>query len=364
MRRMTADSGLDEDYLVDAWREGDADAMGLLYARYAPALRAYCCHRLGSPVDADDAVHDTFLKAQLAMQRFEPGARLWPWLASIAAHVCSDIHRKRLRNRELESMPVVPNDLDEQLATRVRAAIVGDALRTLPPRYRAPLYLKHFVGSTYDEIARLQGRSVASVRSMLMRGRRQLGQRIETVARSERQWPLPITVPLTRRLRLRQNRRGPGVLARSMQQLAVLEAGWLASAAMLAPAAGAVVVATAAVVAPANASVGARQPTSGPSLSDAPAAPMPVDLPTVEVRHTQPRSNMTTDQVGVPGEPPVEGSAGIEQTQYSLVVTADAAADIPVYGTTKAGFYQNVRCYDFPIRPCDVVEPVVLAFPP
>jgi RNA polymerase sigma factor (sigma-70 family) len=202
MRRTAADT-LDDHRLVDAWQAGDNGAMGLLYERYAPALRAYCVHRLGNAADADDAVHDTFIKAQSGVVGFEPGAHVWPWLVTIAAHVCTDSLRRRARILELYSQPTAPRDLDEQVVARLRAAIVGDALRHLPPRYRVPLYLRHFVGSTYEDIARVQGRSVASVRSLLLRGRRHLGHRIEEVARSERQWPLPTTVPpLWQRIRL------------------------------------------------------------------------------------------------------------------------------------------------------------------
>lgn len=185
------------------WFElGECEALGLLYERYALRIRAYCMRRLGNGNDADDAVQETFLKAQQGLHRFDRNAPFWPWLVTIAARVCTDMHRlhEHAAVRVVDPDPVV--DPEEHAALRAKVAIVDDALRSMPGRYRTSLYLRHFEGSSYEEIARSQGTSLASVRSTLMRGRRQLGDRIEALARAERQWPLPSTISvLARRVR-------------------------------------------------------------------------------------------------------------------------------------------------------------------
>lgn len=361
MQRTTT-AELDDHALVGAWQAGDLDALGLLYERYAAALRAYCAHRLGRHGDAEDAVHDTFLRAQVGVARFESGARVWPWLATIASRVCTDTLRRRLRNLDHELQPVIARDLDEHVATRIRAAIVGDALQTLPPRYRVPLYLRHFVGNTYDEIARLQGRSVASVRSVLMRGRRHLGHRIEEVARSERQWPLPTTLPVLRTFRnpfrLRPHRhRG----VHSTQQLLALQAGWLAStvlgthvaaaAVLMAPAAAAPVVAVVRGVADS----GRASPGSGGPLTVQAWLP-PADVvatvaadPINSDFHYR-LTGLDTSTKPVPGAGALSATLGyrIEREgkylsmRHDIVVTVPAAGRLSLSGGTK------MSCYDRP----------------
>ncbi|MBW3668887.1 MAG: sigma-70 family RNA polymerase sigma factor [Actinobacteria bacterium] len=188
---------------LQAWRDGDEEAFADLYRRYAPALRAYCRHRLGSVADAEDAAHETFVRAQASLARFDPDAPLWPWLVTIASHHCTDVLRKRGRDARMAALPaaavaaagaVVDLDVEEQVAGRLRASIARDALREVRVGYRAPLFLREFAGWSYAEIADSQGTTVGSVRSVLMRGRRELADRVRVVAEAQRAWPLPVGV--------------------------------------------------------------------------------------------------------------------------------------------------------------------------
>jgi RNA polymerase sigma-70 factor (ECF subfamily) len=188
-----------EPALAEWFAQGDDHALHLLYRHYASRLHAFCLRRLGNHADADDAVQETFLKAQRALHRFDRSAPAWPWLVTIAAHVCTDIHRLNAHVADRDADDEVVGEPDEVLAAKARTAIVDDALRSLPDPYRTSIYLKHFEGASYEEIARLQGTSLASVRTTLMRGRRRLGARIETLARAERQWPLPSGVSVAAR---------------------------------------------------------------------------------------------------------------------------------------------------------------------
>ena len=180
---------------IEAWRDGDADAFADLYRRYAPDLHAYCRHRLGAVADAEDAAHETFMRAQAALPNFDVEAPLWPWLVTIASRHCTDVLRKRGRDASALLLPtagVVDLDLEEQVAGRIRASITRDALRQVRVRYRAPLFLREFAGLSYAEIAASEGTTVGSVRSALMRGRRELADRVRLVAEAQRSWPLPV----------------------------------------------------------------------------------------------------------------------------------------------------------------------------
>lgn len=362
--RPMADEMQGERALVEAWRAGDTDAMGLLYEKYAPALRAYCGHRLGYRGDVDDAVHDTFLRAQLGVSHFEPGARIWPWLATIAAHVCTDTLRRQARRLETDVVPVVAGDIEEHVAARARAAIVGDALQSLPPRYRVPIYLRHFVGSTYDEIARLQGRSVASVRSVLMRGRRHLGHRIEEVARSERQWPLPTTLPVIERVRSRLRVRPHRRVGTSTQQMLALQAGWLASSVLGMQAAAAVVGAVAPAVAATVtvAALGRPSANAGPGVRADAALSAHAWLPDAEVTTTVSADSIKPDfyygLTGLDTSKPLPGGGTasvtlgyrIERKGTQLNMRHDIVATVPAAGRLSLSGGTRMHCYD---RPAD-----------
>src|SRR5205814_14948 len=58
-------------------------------------------------------------------------------------------------------------------------AMLDDALAALPERYRLPLVLCYLQGKTQEEVARILGRPLGTVRSWLARGRTLLRSRLE-----------------------------------------------------------------------------------------------------------------------------------------------------------------------------------------
>ncbi len=168
-------------------------------------LTGFCYRMLGSPVDAEDAVQDTMLRAWRSMGRFEGRATLRSWLYRIATNVCLDMLRGRERRaRPMDLGPALAPEL-ANLASRpestwvepipnglaladadpadavvsretIRLAFVA-ALQHLPPRQRAALILFDVLGWTAAEIAELLDSSVASVNSALQRARATLAAR-------------------------------------------------------------------------------------------------------------------------------------------------------------------------------------------
>src|SRR3954465_9583537 len=135
------------------------------FEQHRAVLTGHCYRMLGSPVDADDAVQETMVRAWRGAERFEGRASVRTWLYRIATNVCldalSDASRRARPMEEgpfgsvdpppeargpppwLEPIPdalVIPSDADpfEEAALRqsIRLAFVA-ALQHLPPRQRA-----------------------------------------------------------------------------------------------------------------------------------------------------------------------------------------------------------------------------------
>jgi RNA polymerase sigma-70 factor, ECF subfamily len=159
--------------------------------KHRAELSAHCRRMLG-PVDAEDALQDTFVRALRSVDRLEQPASLRSWLYRIATNVCLDVLEDRKRRpspidlgpeRETISdhlnMPDParrpngdPADITETHET-VRLAFVA-ALRHLPPKQRAALILCEVLRWRAAEVAELLETSVASVSSALQRARRTL----------------------------------------------------------------------------------------------------------------------------------------------------------------------------------------------
>jgi RNA polymerase sigma-70 factor, ECF subfamily len=185
----------EEQQVLRSCLSGEEGSLDLLYRRYGPPLIAFCRSRLGDSGDAEDAAHETILKAHRALPGFRQDARLWPWIATIAANLCIDMHRSRQRlDPEADLVASLGPDVDDVVNRRLRAEIVKTALGELPEHYRTPLLLREFMGWSYDEIAAFSDKTTGSVRSTLMRARRALQAQIEHVARQTGQWPLPSLV--------------------------------------------------------------------------------------------------------------------------------------------------------------------------
>jgi RNA polymerase sigma-70 factor (ECF subfamily) len=171
----------------------DAD-LGSRLEGHRRELNAYCYRMLASPVDAEDAVQETIIRAWRGHEGFEGRAALRSWLYRIATNVCLDmLNGRERRPRPMDLGPAgapvienlnVPADvawlqpvpdslLPEEAAVErdsVRLAFVA-ALQHLPPRQRAVLILSEVLRWRATEVAELLDTSVASVNSALQRAR-------------------------------------------------------------------------------------------------------------------------------------------------------------------------------------------------
>jgi RNA polymerase sigma-70 factor (ECF subfamily) len=161
--------------LVRAAQHGDRAAFGRLYERYARMVHGVLLAKI--PVNAvDDVLHDVFLRALRRLSTLRECGSFGSWLAAIARNLANDYHR-----RSVPEDPLVDDAPDHTLgressrAEDVRqAAVVLDAIRSLPDAYRETLILRLVEGLTGPEIAARTGMTHGSVRVNLHRGMEQL----------------------------------------------------------------------------------------------------------------------------------------------------------------------------------------------
>ena len=93
---------LNEDAaLAAACRSGDLRAYERLYSLHGARMKNLARNVLGNPIDAEDAVQDTFLKVQRSIASFRGQSSFVTWTYRILINTCYDARRSRLRKKEV-----------------------------------------------------------------------------------------------------------------------------------------------------------------------------------------------------------------------------------------------------------------------
>jgi RNA polymerase sigma-70 factor, ECF subfamily len=151
----------------------DGNAFRVLYARHTPALYAMAMRLTGQPADAEDAVHDAWLRAVEALPRFEWRASLRTWLVSILLNRLRELERQERHVLPLED-ELTTDGPPERLPRDVDPLDLEAAIHALPPGYRRVLVLHDVEGFTHEDIAALLGVSPGTSKSQLSHARRRL----------------------------------------------------------------------------------------------------------------------------------------------------------------------------------------------
>lgn len=146
--------------------------------RHGEGVFRFAYLKVGDPQTAEDIAQETFVRAYRALDRFDTGRDLRPWLLSIAAN----LSRNELRNRS-RYLAAVRKWVAERWTARpaagdqVTAAEEGDALwqeiKALPAEDQDVIYLRYFMELGVEETAQVLGVAAGTVKS---RSHRALGR--------------------------------------------------------------------------------------------------------------------------------------------------------------------------------------------
>jgi RNA polymerase sigma-70 factor (ECF subfamily) len=120
--------------LAAACRSGDLRAYECLYAMHGARMKNLARNVLGNPIDAEDAVQETFLKVQRSIASFRGQSSFVTWTYRILINTCYDARRSRLRKKE-----VANDDSEETPRHEPRAPGAHPVLRIALERALAKL---------------------------------------------------------------------------------------------------------------------------------------------------------------------------------------------------------------------------------
>jgi RNA polymerase sigma-70 factor, ECF subfamily len=155
-----------------------------LFVGHGEAVYRVCLAMLRDPSLAEDAVHDTLIKAWVGLDSFRGESSLRSWTLQIAHNVCVSIMRRR---REVTFAPSeLPErvdsghhgDIERTIVNRFEVDRLWSALDETEPLTRAVVILREVEGLSYEEIAHVLGVSLPTVKTKLFRARRALSRQL------------------------------------------------------------------------------------------------------------------------------------------------------------------------------------------
>jgi len=157
-------------------KEGDRDAVRLLYIRYSGNVYGYVRSIVKDDKEAEDLTQQVFMKLMLVIGKYtDCGVPFSGWLLRLARNVAVDHLRRRTPTLTDE---VIAADAHTDEGARERARDLYDALATLPDEQRSVMVMRHVVGLSPPEIAQRMGRSESSIHGLHHRGRQALQQEL------------------------------------------------------------------------------------------------------------------------------------------------------------------------------------------
>ena len=169
---MAGPKGDERAWIRGAQAGNASDFEALFRAHWAQALRAayLVVHDAAA---AEDIAQEAFLAAVRNLDRFDRRRPFGPWLHRIVVNRAIDwSRRRRLRGEvELHDEPVEQGEAD------LGAGTVA-ALQRLSPEHRAVIVLRHLLGYTPGQIARLLDLPRGTVSSRLRRGLDELKEQL------------------------------------------------------------------------------------------------------------------------------------------------------------------------------------------
>lgn len=169
--------------LARASRAGSEASYAALVGMFQGPLYQFLRFRTPSDADAEEIVHETFVRAWRNLDRYDETWRFSTWLYTIARREAASFHRRRKTTTAPDGVPIALDPRPEPVMALCDAeshgALWGLARRLLSGEQFDALWLRYAEDLTPREIAAVIDRDASSVRVLLFRARRSLAEHLQ-----------------------------------------------------------------------------------------------------------------------------------------------------------------------------------------
>ena len=174
--------GLSTGALVERAQTGDSRAFEALYRGLVGRIYALCLRMARDAQRAEELTQDVFVRAWERLGSFRGESKFTTWLHRLAVNVV--LQEGRTKGRR-ESREELVGDPGEYLG-RVKEEFPGTrmdlekAIASLPAGARRVVVLRDVYGYRYEEIARMQGVALGTVKAQIHRARKLIREKLDS----------------------------------------------------------------------------------------------------------------------------------------------------------------------------------------
>ncbi len=177
----------------------DTAAFDALITRYKNKVFHLCYRFLGDYEEANDTAQETFVKVYKAIGSFRFESTFSTWIYRIAVNTCknklvSAEYRMRRKTTSIDTPKETlegdrPLDIEDaraqegrgELEKKETSAFIQAAIEALPEEQRSIVILRDIQALSYEEISRITGFNLGTVKSKLSRARLALKEKLQRI---------------------------------------------------------------------------------------------------------------------------------------------------------------------------------------
>ena len=183
--------------MIHAALGGDATAYKRLMQKYHDAIYHFIYRMVHDKHHVEDLTQEAFIKAFHSLASFNEEYAFSTWLYKIAANNSIDyIRRRKLQTFSIDKpieakdtdyafeLPDETYETDKEMISTQRAAMLNEAIKNLPEKYRRVIHLRHVEEKSYEEIAEELRLPIGTVKAHIFRAREMLYKRLKDTIRN------------------------------------------------------------------------------------------------------------------------------------------------------------------------------------
>lgn len=183
-----------DEKLIEKALASDQEAYRELLNRHKKAIFQIILRIVRNKEETEDLLQETFMRAFNSLSTYRSEYRFSTWLYRIGANCAIDYLRKKKIEALSLDKPIETKDgtvglevadtasnPEERLWAKQRRISIGEAIETLPPKYRDVILYRHRDDQSYEEIAQILGLPVGTVKARIFRARELLKKKLKGI---------------------------------------------------------------------------------------------------------------------------------------------------------------------------------------